>query len=185
MKLAAGQDDPFSGMNIEEWLEAIMDEYGDRLTKLAYSYLYDWGKSEEIVQDVFITCYELYETRYEIKSFKAWVYRVTINRCKDVLKSSWIKRVIIHNNFFKNLKSNEMTPEFIFMQKGQHEQLTACVLALPVKYREVILLFYYADLSLSEISELLELNPNTVKTRLKRGRDMVGNLLGKRDSDEG
>jgi DNA-directed RNA polymerase specialized sigma24 family protein len=63
----------------DQWLEEIMDEYGDRLTILAFSYLKDWGKAQEVVQDVFVTCYKMYKTSPEIISFKSWIYRVTVN----------------------------------------------------------------------------------------------------------
>jgi len=80
-----------------EWLTHLMNEYGDRLTKLAYTYVKDVGKAQEIVQDVFITCYEQYEKVRHIEKIKPWLYRVTINRAKDVLRSSWVKRVLLHN----------------------------------------------------------------------------------------
>ncbi|MEH7253781.1 sigma factor, partial [Neobacillus niacini] len=65
--------------NKDEWLENIMDEYGDRLTKLSYNYTKDWSLAEDIVQDVFITCYKEYEYINKIVSFKAWIFRITIN----------------------------------------------------------------------------------------------------------
>ena len=71
-----------------EWLTHLMNEYGDRLTKLAYTYVKDIGKAQEIVQDVFVTCYEKYEKVRQIEKIKPWLYRVTINRAKDVLRSS-------------------------------------------------------------------------------------------------
>nr|WP_279577067.1 sigma factor [Planococcus ruber] len=59
-------------INKDQWLKDLTDEYGDRLTKLSYSYLRDWGKAQEIVQDVFITCYQQYDTYRDIQSYKAW-----------------------------------------------------------------------------------------------------------------
>ncbi|WP_078381572.1 sigma factor [Sutcliffiella halmapala] len=70
----------------DAWLELMMDEYGERLTKLAYNYVKEWKLAEDIVQDVFIWCYKNYETRVEIKSFKSWIYRLVIN------KSRWLWR---------------------------------------------------------------------------------------------
>lgn len=72
----------------EIWLEKMMDQYGDRLTKLSYNYIKDWNLAEDIVQEVFITCFKEFEKIDCIVSFKAWIYRITINKCKDVLKSS-------------------------------------------------------------------------------------------------
>lgn len=174
-----------TGLNEEQWLEEIMDQYGDQLVKLSYSYLRDWGKAQEVVQDVFFICYKQYHTYPEIKTFKAWIYRVTINRCKDVLKSSWIKRVIVNNSIFEFLSSKEFSPEMVSLKKNAYEQLAISVLSLPVKYREVIHLFYYEDLSVQEISALLKINQNTIKTRLKKGREILGNILDRGDSYEG
>jgi RNA polymerase sigma factor (sigma-70 family) len=161
----------------EQWLENLMDEYGDRLTKLAFSYLKDWGKAQEVVQDVFLTCYREYDTAKNITVYKAWVYRITINRCKDVLKSFWLKRVFVTNSLFADTPSKEASPEIVSINNEVQTDLLEGVFRLPVKYREVILLFYYEELSVQEISELLHSNPNTVKTRLKRGRDRLGDLL--------
>lgn len=55
----------------EQWLVEIMDTYGDRLTKLSYSYVRDWGTAQEVVQNVFLTCYKKRESYEEIGYFKA------------------------------------------------------------------------------------------------------------------
>jgi RNA polymerase sigma factor (sigma-70 family) len=158
-------------------LESIMDEYGERLTKLSYNYLQDWGKAQEVVQDVFIICHKHIEEYDNIHSYKSWIYRVTINRCKDKLRSSLLKRLVFNNDVLKKLNSLEPTPEEQVLKNKEDEFLSECVLSLPVKYREVIILFYYEEMSIDEMSSLLDLNPNTVKTRLKRSRDLLKNVL--------
>lgn len=157
----------------EIWLSGLMDEFGERLTKLSFSYLKDWGKAQEVVQDVFLTCYKKRHQVLELDSIESWLYRVTVNRCKDVLRTSWFKKVIVNNELFHYQKSNQPTPEIASITKSDNEKLVELVLALPVKYKEVILLFYYDDLSIEEISYVLKTNPNTVKTRLKRGRESL------------
>ncbi|WOV84275.1 sigma-70 family RNA polymerase sigma factor [Sporosarcina jeotgali] len=168
----------------EEWLEQLMDQYGNRLTNLAFSYLKDWGRAQEVVQDVFVTCFQRAHQLEEIRSIEAWLYRITINRCKDVLKSSWIKRVIVGSTLFQFLRSKEPTPQDYMLQNSNDEQLAQCVLALPLTYREVILLYYYEDLTVPEISELLNVNQNTLRTRLKRGREKLAQLLEGGDPNE-
>lgn len=49
---------PVSKVRKEAWLETIMEEYGENLTRLSYSYLRDWGMAEEVVQDVFVKIYK-------------------------------------------------------------------------------------------------------------------------------
>ena len=169
----------------EAWLENLMDQYGDRLTKLAYSYLKDWGRSQEVVQDVFLTCYQQYDTYEEINSYKAWIYRITINRCKDVLKSSWAKRVVLNNQLFQYMQTNEPAPHMTSLQREGDEELADSVLSLPIKYRETIHLHYYEDLSIPEMEALLNINQNTLKTRLRRGRKLLGETIERGDVYEG
>ncbi|MGY3715801.1 sigma-70 family RNA polymerase sigma factor [Sutcliffiella cohnii] len=152
------------------WFERIMDEYGDRLTKLSYNYTKDWSLAEDIVQDVFITCYKKYENIDEIVSLKSWIFRITINKCKDLLKSSLFKRIVMNSTFLTQIKSLELTPESFILKRSEEAFLSTCVLALPIKYREVITLYYYEEFSIEEISEILQINRNTIKTRLNRAR---------------
>jgi RNA polymerase sigma-70 factor (ECF subfamily) len=161
----------------DEWFENIMNEYGDRLTKFSYNYLKDWSLAEDIVQDVFMTCYKEYENIDRVVSFKAWIYRITVNKCKDVLKSSIFKRVIMNSDLLRLSKSGELTPEMSILKSSEEEFLATCVLALPIKYREVITLYYYEELSIEEMSEILKLNNNTIKTRLNRARMKLKALM--------
>lgn len=183
--MAEAERTDFAAAKKDQWLADLMDEYGDRLTKLAFSYLQDWGRSQEVIQDVFLTCYEKHDTYEEIHSYKAWIYRITINRCKDVLKSSWAKRVVVNNALFQFLRSKEQTPELAFLQKDEDVQLAQTVMNLPMKYREVIHLFYYEELPVQEIALLLKTNQNTVKTRLRRGRDLLGETIERGEVHEG
>jgi RNA polymerase sigma-70 factor (ECF subfamily) len=161
----------------DSWFEEMMNQYGERLMKLSYNYTKDWNLAEDIVQDVMVTCYKEYENMDKIVSFKAWIYRITINKCKDVLKSSIIKRVIANSNLLTFTKSAELTPEMTIMKRSEEEFLSVCVLALSIKYREVITLYYYEELSIEEISEILKINPNTIKTRLNRARKELKTLM--------
>ncbi|KGM45689.1 sigma-70 family RNA polymerase sigma factor [Neobacillus niacini] len=171
------EDDNFVENNIDDWLDLIMQEYGERLTKLAFNYLKDWGLAQDVVQDVFITCYNQYHKVSKIVYFKPWIFRITINRSKDLLKSTFIKRYIFNNNLLKQFSHKELSPEMKLMLNNEKEKLSQTVLSLPIKYREVIILFYYEEMSIAEIAELLALNENTVKTRLNRGRKLVKNSL--------
>ncbi|MCD8510169.1 MAG: sigma-70 family RNA polymerase sigma factor [Bacillus sp. (in: Bacteria)] len=165
----------------DEWLEKIMEEFGERLTKLAYNYLKDWKFAEDVVQDVFITCYRDYENKNNITSFKAWIFRITINKCKDVLKSSTLKKVIINSDLFRLFTSKDLTPELAMVKRDENEFLAICVMSLPLKYREVITLHYYEELALEEMSKILNLNVNTIKTRLSRGRQKLKDMFERWD----
>lgn len=155
-----------------EWLTYVMEMYGDALTKLSYTYVKDIGKAQEIVQDVFFLCYERFEEIQQITSLKAWLYKVTINRSKDKLRSNWLKRVIL-NNLIPLYTKTTYSTEQAFIKQEQQQDLLMLVLNLPIKYREALLLFYYEDLSITEMAYMLKLNENTIKTRLQRGRALL------------
>ncbi|WP_064093177.1 sigma-70 family RNA polymerase sigma factor [Rossellomorea aquimaris] len=162
---------------MDEWLETIMDEYGERLTKVAFNYVKDWKMAEDIVQEVFITCYKQYENIDKIISFKSWIFRITINRSKDVLKSSSFRKMVMNSSLFNLFTSQDLSPERSMVKRTEEEFLSKCVLALPVKYREVIILYYYEELSMEEIGGILNMNLNTIKTRLNRGRNKLKNMM--------
>lgn len=161
----------------EIWLEEIMTEYGDKMIRVAYSYIKDWGISQEIVQEVFITCYKNYSQYSKVENFKALIYKITINRSKDVLRSSFVKKVFVGTDIFVSHKSSELSPENVVLKSDESALIAASILSLPLKYRETIHLFYYENLSILEISQMLNVNQNTLKSRLKRSRTMLGNIL--------
>ncbi|MBT2639355.1 sigma-70 family RNA polymerase sigma factor [Bacillus sp. ISL-39] len=161
----------------DAWLEIIMNEYGERLTKLVYNYVKDWKLAEDIVQDVFIVCYKNYDKIDELISFKSWIYRLAINKSKDVLKSSAFRKVVMNSSLYSLFSSKELSPERDLLKRSEEEFLSLCVLSLPVKYREVVTLYYYEECSIEEITGILEVNPNTIKTRLSRGRMKLKKMM--------
>lgn len=102
---------------------------------------------------------------------KYWIIRVTINLCKDYLKSSWFR------------KSVELDENLSYLPKEQDEVL-AEVLKLPEKYKAVIYLFYYEEYSLKEISKILKTNESTIGTRLARGKKILEDKLKREWEDE-
>ncbi|KAF0822992.1 sigma-70 family RNA polymerase sigma factor [Cytobacillus firmus] len=164
----------------DTWLEMIMDEYGERLTKLAYNYVKDWKLAEDIVQDIFITSYQNFDKIDELTSFKSWIYRLAINRSKDVLKSHGFRKVVLNSSLFSLFSSKELPPEKELLKRSEEEFLAFCVLSLPVKYREVVTLYYYEECSIEEIQGLIRVNQNTIKTRLSRGRMKLKKMMERR-----
>ena len=102
---------------------------------------------------------------------KAWIIRVTINECKDFLKSFY-KRNIFPTR--QSVLINQQTATV----PTEHREVLEAVLALSKKYREIIYLFYYEEYTAVEIAEILNKNVNTVYTRLTRGRDLLKAALG-------
>jgi RNA polymerase sigma factor (sigma-70 family) len=176
-KEAASTPIPFDQLTQEEKLSWLMDEYGDMVVRLAFTYVKQKQVAEDISQEVFISCYKGLETFQNKASYKTWLYRITVNKCKDYFRS-WSYRNIHYQDFFRTIfPSGEKSVESKIVNKEERELIFEKVLELPIKLREVIILQYYEELTVNEISELLGLNSNTVKTRLHRAKKLLQSSL--------
>ena len=135
--------------------------YGDILFKICMVYLGNKEDVEEAMQEAFFKliykCPKFTSDEHE----KAWLIRITLNICKDMLRSVWRKRVVKMNNI-ENYYDNPSDMHII-------EE----ILELPTKYKAVIHLYYFEDYSVKQISETLKITSSAVKMRLKRGRDIL------------
>lgn len=156
----------------EDQLKNIMDMHGEDLIRLAYLYVKDWSAAEDIIQDVFITYYQKADQFEHRSSLKTYLSKITINKCHDHLRS-WKNKKSMFSNILENLVATSNSPEEMLELQTFQTSLTAKVLNLPIKYREVILLYYYQELTSREISKLLNCSENTVKTRLRRAKDLL------------
>lgn len=139
---------------------AVLDDYGDTILRLAYSYLKNRADAEDVLQDTLIQ-YMTRAPKFESREHeKAWLLRVCINRCKNLLLTPWRQRR-------EELNGDE--PCFQSEDTGVLE----AVAALPVKYREVIHLFYMEGYSTRELSILLGRSEESVRKQLSRGREIL------------
>ncbi len=158
-----------------KWHDALMDEYGLEMTKLAYTYVKSWSTAQDVVQDVFVKVYPQYESREKIYSMKAWLIRLTINQSKDYLKSSWFRRVTGLES--SKTEKTTISLDLVMEQQQFNEQLSLAVLALKQEYREIIFLFYYEELTVPEISEILNVKEPTLHSRLRRAKSVLQEKL--------
>ena len=143
--------------------ETIYEKYGDMLYRTAFVYVGDPHTAEDILQDVFIsyiTTKKLFENE---EHRKAWLIRVTHNKCINHLKSPSRKNIDIDQLQLMREESDADGRIDIIKQ----------IAALPVSYKSVIILHYYNDYSVEEIARILKTTKSAVKMRLKRGRDAL------------
>ena len=95
------------------------------------------------------------------------------NQCKDYLKSWYNKKVIVTEDDFTYMESKKESVEQTVIQNAEDRELASAVMSLPIKYREVIYLFYYEELSIKEIATVIEVKENTIKTRLKKAKELL------------
>ncbi|MFP7296653.1 sigma-70 family RNA polymerase sigma factor [Neobacillus niacini] len=176
-KEAASSPIQFNQLTNEDKLCWLMDEYGDMVVRLAFTYVKQKQLAEDISQEVFISCFKSLDTFQNKASYKTWLYRITVNKCKDYFRS-WSYRNISYQDLFRSIfPSGEKSAENNMVEKEEREIIFERVLKLPIKLREVIILQYYEELTVNEISELLGLKANTVKTRLHRAKKLLQSSL--------
>ena len=147
-------------LNKNEFLEQTIEKYSNMVYRLAMASTRNIETSEDVYQEVFLRLARKMPEFESEEHKKAWLIRVTINCSKSILNSSFIKH---RADLDENLSFE--TPE-------RHDIYYA-VLNLPIKYRTVIHLYYYENYSIKEISKILKLNENTIKTRLSRARQKL------------
>ncbi|HWJ79469.1 MAG TPA: sigma-70 family RNA polymerase sigma factor [Niallia sp.] len=167
-------EEEFHPKRREDILRELIDLYAESIKMLAFTYVKNWSAAEDITQDVFIKCYEKMESFRGDSTYKTWLYKITRNKCIDYLKSKWY-RSFIPTDFMKEKMEtmDQLSTEEQVINKLDDIELSEKVLALPTKYREIIILFYYEELKMKEIQTLTNLNIDTIKTRLRRGKQML------------
>lgn len=172
------QKDSEEKNDIPREIERLINCYGDDVLRVAYLYVKDKHKAEDIFQEVFIKVFKKYDTFKGNSSEKTWIMKIAVNVCKDYFKSFWIKRVFLNSDreedretYAEEYKDESLEDGII--KSMESKELLNEVMNLPIKYKEVIILYYYQQFSSKEISEMLKLPEGTIRTRLFRARELL------------
>jgi len=158
--------------NFEEEISPHIED----LIKLAYTYVKNKQLAEDMVQDVLFKAYEKQDQfRYDA-SYKTYLYKMTINRCHDYLRS-WSYRNHLLTDTFTHFFTSSKSNEELMIEKEKNTTLGKEVLKLKPIYREVIILQYYKHFTTKEIAYLLDVSENTIKTRLLRAKEQLKKQL--------
>ncbi|MBC2328610.1 sigma-70 family RNA polymerase sigma factor [Listeria swaminathanii] len=165
--------------NTEQIISQLMDNYSDDILHLVFSYVKNRTTAEDLTQEIFIKCYEKLNQFNNKSSIKTWLYRIAINHCKDYLGSWHYRKLNFSDKIWDYLPSKSKRVEEEIISKDVANSLMSAVMDLPVKYREVVFLHYYEELSLANISKITGVNSNTLKTRLKHARELLKSKMKK------
>ena len=167
-------------INQQKTIEDIMDTYGNEIKRLIYTYLNNKADTDDVNQEVFVAVYLKLDSFQGYSSLRSWIYSIAINKCKDYLRSWRVRNHKLIEKITKlshlPIKFSEVSEEHTVKLK-ETDLLLEKVLDLSIKYREVIILYYFKDLSIKEISYILKEKEPTVQTRLSRARKKLKVLL--------
>ncbi|PJO41939.1 sigma-70 family RNA polymerase sigma factor [Lysinibacillus xylanilyticus] len=165
-------------------LEKLMIDYGNELVRLAFTYVKDAEIAKDMVQNTFIKCYKSLDSFRFDAQIKTWLYRITINECKDYLKSWNYKMVHVKSFINETAKSILPSTEKTVLDKYKNEEIKDTIFSLPKVYREVVYLYYYNSLTTEEIANVLDVSVNTVKTRLRRAKQRLESMIEEAEVNE-
>lgn len=162
-------------------MQQIMEEQAGYLVQLSYLYVKDVQLAEDVVQEAFIKYFKSPEKFEQRASLKTYLSRIVIHTSLDYLRGWKARRRIILKLMQQEPKAFVATPADMVQHKLEQTTLMQHVLTLSLKYREVIILFYYEEMTSLQIAELLKISENTVKTRLRRAREQLKVKMNEHD----
>lgn len=169
MDCCKGPDNPSSN---EEIITQMIQKYQIPLKRMCCVWLKDAALAEDATQETFLKAYAaLSDFRGEC-SEKTWLTRIAVNVCRNLRRGWWFNHV-------DRSVEIERLPEAAVPFEVKDESLLETVAALPLRLREIILLYYFQDMNMSEISETLNLSVSTVSRRLEKARQQLRAQLEK------
>lgn len=153
----------------EKQFDYVYNEYAKELYNIAYGYTRNRDDSIDIMQNAYVVLLESNKKFESNEHIKYFLIRVTINESLDLLKSASKKRVI---------KNNDVVVNFPETKKEELPyDLSEIVNTLPEKYKTIIILHYYDDRKIKDISYVLKISESAVKKRLERARNLIKEII--------
>lgn len=149
----------------EESYRFIIDEYKVKILRVCYPYTKDLYEAEDLSQEVFMTIFK------NIKNFKGkcslatYIYRISISRCLDYKRKKSIKEFLVDT-----FKIDKPAPSEDNIEKNY---IRDCIKKLPPRLKEVVVLYYYADLTQKEIGSILNISEKAVEGRIYRAKEKL------------
>lgn len=157
---------PTQSFSSNDCIEDIINQYSDMVYRLALARTKNPTDAQDVFQEVFIRYMRSKDKITSNEHLKAWLIRATINCTKNLFTSAWYKKTV-------------GLDEKLSVSMGEKSDVYFAVLSLPKKYRTVIHLFYFEEMSIAEISEITNIKQSTIKSQLSRGRTMLKDTLRK------
>ncbi|MGB5553633.1 MAG: RNA polymerase sigma factor [Flavobacteriaceae bacterium] len=156
----------------------LVNRYKNMVFTLSLQLLKNREEAEEVAQDVFFKIFRSLALFKGDSKLSTWIYRITYNSCLDRLKSISRRQLTVDIDDFSTEHVQTMESALDLLERSEREAtIKECLSKLPVEDGTVLTLFYYQELSLPEISEIVGIEQNTLKVRLFRARKRLAVLL--------
>lgn len=154
----------------DERFNNIYNTYHKLLLYIAFDYVHNKNDSEDIIQEVFMKLYNYNKNFIDDIHLKNWLIKVTNNLCIDYLRHNKNKEILVSDEWLNSFDLNEESDFVKRINDGIEE--------LNIKDKEIIILYYYNDLSLKEISDILRISEVSAQKRISRAREKLRKIIG-------
>ncbi len=161
----------------------VVERYQQKLFRYVLKYLYDQDKAEDIVQETFIKMYVNLNSFDTDRSFSAWAYKITHNEMVNYLKKNKRELTPDDDSWVPELADDRPSLSEELDQKISRQKLYRALSLLPLKYRTVLVLYYFQGCDYDSIATILSVPVSTVSTRISRAKAKLKKILIKEYGD--
>jgi len=169
----------------------LMHRYKDSIYFMVLKMVNNKEDANDLTVETFAKAFEKLDKYQPDYAFSTWLFRVATNNCIDFIRKKKLNTTSIHGMMDDDgedktlqIKGDVLNPEETSIKKQQTEGLRSLIENLPVRYRNLITLRYFDELSYEEIAQQLDLPLGTVKAQLFRARFLLGNILNRVNRDD-
>lgn len=160
----------------QKQFEKLLNPYLNKLYRIAFSYMKDNSRAEDILQDSILIAYEKFYSLKNNDKFNSWITCILINKCKENLRRNNIIYFEEYNNNSLNISQSPLNQ---YTNIDTNIDLLNYINGLNDKYKDIIILKYFGDYSIKEISNILEIPEGTVKSRLNFSVKKLKEIMNK------
>lgn len=164
------------GNNRDQIIIDLVNQYQGTLLRMCYVYLRDQELAKDAVQETFLKAYRGLSTFRSESSVKTWLIQIAINTCKSMKRSAWWR-------YIDRRVTPEDIPQTVMMTEEDDMDVMCDIIQLPSNLKEVIMLYYWQEMNVTEIAQALGVSQSTVSRRLKHARNRLHDMLDRRCYD--
>lgn len=151
----------------------LIQEYGDSIFRMCFLYLKDYHLAEDATQETFIKAVTSYSSFRGQSTEKTWITRIAINCCKNITRTKWFKTIRVNPQDYLLEKEDTNLLDDVLLK----DSISKAIMELKPEDREVIVMYYYQELSVKEIAMVLKKSENTTLQKLNRARKRLKEQL--------